>query len=186
MKDFNKIDFFIQRQRNRLVEKYIPLGTYLLDIGCGLYPRNLVSLEKRTIKAVGIDLDTPHDSPSEKISLIRYKIEKQLPFPDNEFDCITMLAVLEHLDYPDEVIDECRRVLRPGGKLIITIPTIYSKPLLLTLSAMTIISREEIVTHKNYFGKKQLEGILSSSGLTKVISRYYNIRFNLLVVYEKT
>lgn len=45
-----------------------------------------------------------------------------LPFADQTFDLIALLDTIEHI--PDEfgVLEECRRVLKPGGKLMITVP----------------------------------------------------------------
>ncbi len=46
----------------------------------------------------------------------------ELPFPDNTFDLVALLDTVEHI--PDElgVLYECARVLKPGGKLIVTVP----------------------------------------------------------------
>lgn len=46
----------------------------------------------------------------------------QLPFADDQFDLVALLDTVEHI--PDEfgVLEECRRVLKPGGKLIVTAP----------------------------------------------------------------
>jgi 2-polyprenyl-3-methyl-5-hydroxy-6-metoxy-1,4-benzoquinol methylase len=184
MRDFNKIDFFIQRQRIRLIEKYIPAGSYLLDIGCGLYPANLLGLEGRTRRAVGIDMEPPAGFPSGKLSFVKYRIEKSLPFPADEFDSVTMLAVLEHLDHPEAVVRECFRVLKPGGRLIVTIPSNYSKPVLEVLAALAIISREEIYDHKHYFSRKQCEKLLAHARLEKIVSRSYNFQLNALFVYQ--
>ena len=38
-----------------------------------------------------------------------------LPFPDNSFDGVWSIWVLEHLEYPEAMLDEIRRVLKPGG-----------------------------------------------------------------------
>jgi 2-polyprenyl-3-methyl-5-hydroxy-6-metoxy-1,4-benzoquinol methylase len=186
MRDFNKIDFYIQRQRIGLIEKHIPDGSYLLDVGCGFYPQNLLSLEKKVRKAVGIDRDIPSHSPSGKISFVKYTIEKELPFPENEFDCITLLAILEHMDYPEAIIGECYRVCKPGGRLVITVPSNYSKPILLSLAALAMISREEIYDHKHYFSQKQLEKILAAAKFEKIVSRSYNLFLNVLFIYKKT
>jgi SAM-dependent methyltransferase len=42
--------------------------------------------------------------------------------PDNSFDLIFLLEVLEHLDYPDKALAELRRILKPDGFLILGVP----------------------------------------------------------------
>ena len=49
-----------------------------------------------------------------------------MDLPDDEFDVITLWDVLEHTPNPRNVLDECRRVLKPGGLLIINYPDIES------------------------------------------------------------
>jgi SAM-dependent methyltransferase len=46
----------------------------------------------------------------------------QLPFPDSSFENIVMLDVLHHLAYPRTFLAEALRVLKPGGRLVITEP----------------------------------------------------------------
>ncbi len=185
MRDFNKIDFFIQKRRIKLIEKHVPPHSYVLDLGCGHYPENLINLESKIEKAVGVDRDIPDKNFSSKIRFIETNIEQELPLPDNEFDCILILAVLEHLEHPQEVIRECHRVLKPGGRLIITIPTNYSKPILLTLATLGLISREEIFSHKHYFSRKEVEALLLKAHFKKLVSQAYNLGLNGLFVFEK-
>lgn len=42
--------------------------------------------------------------------------------PANSFDLIFLLEVLEHLDYPDRALQELKRILKPGGRLILGVP----------------------------------------------------------------
>lgn len=95
------------------------------------------------------------------------------------------MAVLEHLEYPEEIIRECYRLLKPGGRLIVTVPSNYSKPILLMLAGLGLISREEIFSHKHYFSKKDVEDMLANARFKKVISKSYNCFLNLLFVFEK-
>jgi SAM-dependent methyltransferase len=48
--------------------------------------------------------------------------EDKLPFGDNAFDCIVSIDVLEHLDGDQRFLGELHRVLRAGGRLIVTVP----------------------------------------------------------------
>jgi 2-polyprenyl-3-methyl-5-hydroxy-6-metoxy-1,4-benzoquinol methylase len=185
MKDFNRLDYFIQRQRLSLIKEYIPQGSYLLDIGCDRIPKNLMGLQDRISKGVGIDKEPVSIGANNKLSFVEHAVDKTLPFKSNEFDRITMLAVLEHLEHPQEVVSECYRVLKPGGKLVLTIPSYYSRPLLETLAFARIISVDAISTHLHYFKKLEVESIMKKAGLKKNISKYYNLFMNLLFVYEK-
>lgn len=44
---------------------------------------------------------------------------------DSAVDIVICTQVLEHCDYPQKIIDECYRVLKPGGVLIITVPSVF-------------------------------------------------------------
>lgn len=47
---------------------------------------------------------------------------RSLPFPDGSFDCVVLADVIEHIDAPDVVLEEAKRVLRPGGQILVTTP----------------------------------------------------------------
>lgn len=85
----------------------------------------------------------------------------QLPFADNTFDLIALLDTVEHI--PDEfgVFEECRRVLKPGGKLLVTVPAL-----------MWLWSyNDEINDHQRRYTAPELEEKLTSCGLqTKRLS----------------
>lgn len=73
------------------------------------------------------------------------EIKDTLDFPDAYFDYVTMLAVIEHLSEPREILKEIARILKPEGHLIITTPK---------KSARWIIkfyAREIDKEHKSYF-----------------------------------
>jgi SAM-dependent methyltransferase len=54
-------------------------------------------------------------------------LEPRLPFPDDEFDLITILDVLEHLPgSPMTILEEVRRILKPDGKLVVSGPNAAS------------------------------------------------------------
>jgi 2-polyprenyl-3-methyl-5-hydroxy-6-metoxy-1,4-benzoquinol methylase len=77
---------------------------------------------------------------------------------NNTFDLIFFLEVLEHLDYPDEALAELRRILKPGGYLIIGVPR---EPLWCTLN----LARGKYVTrlgntpgHLNHWSTAGIRG----------------------------
>jgi ubiquinone/menaquinone biosynthesis C-methylase UbiE len=116
----------------------------LLDIGCGWEARLLIELEPYLSKRVGIDFKAPSIN-TEKLETQSVVLEKNLPFPSASFDIVTMVAVLEHFEYPENILHEISRVLKPGGCLVITVPSCYAKPVLKFLSfRLGIVSSDEI------------------------------------------
>ncbi|HHT9113659.1 MAG TPA: class I SAM-dependent methyltransferase [Candidatus Wunengus sp. YC65] len=186
MQDFNFIDFYIQRKRIQHVEKYIPQGCNLLDIGCGIYPYLLYKLKNKITRGIGIDKEIPGNSTSiENVEFIKSCITDTLQIKSESIDVVTMLAVLEHFAYPREILGECMRVLREGGTMIITVPSYYSRPILNMLAWFGISSKEEIYDHKNWFKKGELEKIVQVNGFKIMESLYYNFGLNILMVCKK-
>lgn len=136
-------------------------------------------LEPYVAASVGIDFKAP-EICTDKLQTISVKLDRHLPFDDQSFDLITMLAVLEHLEHPGAIILECARLLRPGGGLLITAPSWYAKPVLEFMSfRLGIISPEEIADHKRYFNRDDLFDLFQHQPDLKIIEhRYFQWRFN--------
>lgn len=95
----------------------------LADLGCRDSFRFLKEVGSVVAKQCwGLDLEVP-DRAEGNITLMRRDITQRLPFEDGFLDVVTMLAVLEHIENPRPILSECLRVLKPGGRLILTTPT---------------------------------------------------------------
>jgi ubiquinone/menaquinone biosynthesis C-methylase UbiE len=106
-----------------LIRKHIRPGGRLLDAGCGRYLE--FSRELDGVEVVGVDLESQLDTRNRRSPYaIRGDLDR-LPFPDESFDTIISRSVVEHLEHPDLVFTEFSRVLRPGGKVIISTPNKY-------------------------------------------------------------
>jgi len=96
-------------------------GMRLLDLGCG-NGSYTVELSRRAAWTCGLDVQFNH-LKSVPGSIPRVQgVGESLPFKNQSFDCITMIEVLEHTYSDTSVLDECRRVLRDGGKLVLFVP----------------------------------------------------------------
>ena len=72
-------------------------------------------------------------------------------------DVIISTAILEHLNNPDEYLKNVYKNLSNDWILVMTIPSVYSKPVLEFLAyKFKIISKEEILDHKQYYDKSKL------------------------------
>jgi 2-polyprenyl-3-methyl-5-hydroxy-6-metoxy-1,4-benzoquinol methylase len=150
----------------------------LLDVGCGWQARLLRDVEPYIARGVGIDRKAPAFE-SGKLTTIRTELEATLPFESCTFDVVTMLAVLEHLSDPLAMLVEVRRVLRPHGTLIVTVPSHAAKPVLEFLAfRLRLVNPAEIADHKRYFGRGDLRALCRQAGLHMLTHRYFQLGFN--------
>ena len=84
----------------------------LLDLGCGQAVHRAIC-ERAGFEWVGVD----HAAPEAPLLADAHS----LPFRDEAFDCVLTVSVFEHIRFPFVAIEEIRRVLKPGGKLLGTV-----------------------------------------------------------------
>jgi 2-polyprenyl-3-methyl-5-hydroxy-6-metoxy-1,4-benzoquinol methylase len=122
----------------RLVRKHLTAGSRLLEIGCGA-GNLLMQAMVRDSFPVALDLSM------QALTFVRSRFEEAasgpdapcayacvqsigelLPLPGDTFDCVILSEVIEHLPVPEVSILEAARVLRPGGRLLVTTPNYRS------------------------------------------------------------
>jgi SAM-dependent methyltransferase len=89
------------------------VGPSHLDLGCGNNPIREYRPDARVI-----GLDVMVDRPKFDPTIVG--VAEHLPFADNVFDSVSMVACLNHFGEREKVIAEVRRVLRPRGRAIVT------------------------------------------------------------------
>lgn len=94
-----------------------------LDIGCGKKPyENLFA----SSEYIGMDMETTgHNHRNSKIDV--FYDGKTFPFSDNAFDSVVTNQVLEHVFNPSQFLSEINRVLKSGGKMLITVPFVWDE-----------------------------------------------------------
>jgi ubiquinone/menaquinone biosynthesis C-methylase UbiE len=165
--------------------QYIPSNARILDLGCGYNGKLLQTIEKSISSGVGMDISVNPESKNTKIELISHNLNYPLPFSENEFDVVTSLANLEHLDDPSYALQEIFRVLKPGGILLLTTPSVYAKPVLEILAFLRIVSRQEIEDHKNYFDKKILYEYCRKIKFSSFKHHYFQLGMNNFLLAKK-
>lgn len=177
--------------RNQLLEKmlrwlrlhkvirYVEGGSTLCDIGCGPHYSFLRSVNKKIHGGVGLDQDVI-DIRHDHIELKRADLEDSLPVPDESFDIVSMLAVLEHIENDSEALKECMRILKPGGYVLITVPTHTNKPVGEFLAyRLKLLEEEGYRDHKRYYNKKELREDLQRTGFVEPYLEYWELGMNL-------
>ena len=188
-KDFNLLDDFIARWRLRQVRQQVSRGGRILDFGCGHQAFFLRSVSSLVSRGIGLDYDAESEKIEPNIEIINTRFAGKLEFPDQSFDQVSILAVLEHI-IPDEVdvlFREFWRVLAPGGQVLLTTPTPAAKPVLELLAfRLKIISAPEIADHKHYYPREDILDVANRNNFALRHFAKFQFGFNCLGVLEKS
>ena len=148
----------------------------LLDVGCGF--NNLV----RSYSGPGIGVDV---FPWPGID-VRIGDAAHLPFGPESFDTVTIIAALNHIPNRDFALREMRRVLRPGGRLVLTM----IGPLTGVIAHL-LFRQDEHVRGGMVEGERQglrrrdVHRALSAAGFTLTHAESFQLGLNRVYVGEK-
>jgi 2-polyprenyl-3-methyl-5-hydroxy-6-metoxy-1,4-benzoquinol methylase len=178
------VDRIIQWLRITKVRPYIQPGARVLDIGCadGALFR---MLGRRIGSGVGVDPELARSVANGRFQLITGSIPSDLP--GSQFDTATMLAVVEHL--PDDVItamrDQCVRLLKPGGLLLITVPSTRVDDILKMLIRLRLSGNMSFEQHHG-FDTRTVPARFGGTGLELVKHAKFQFGLNNLYVFRRT
>lgn len=176
---------WFRRIRVRKIMPWIPHDANVCDIGCGFEAKFLKSISSKIKRGYGFDRKV-RTSLQGNLEIFQYDLHKPLPLTENSIDCITMLAVLEHLSDSDEVFSEIKRICRLHGRIILTTPTPLSRPLLEFLSfRLGIVSPEEITDHKHYWSLSEIQCLFERFGFRVIKIQTFSFGLNSFAVGEK-
>lgn len=122
----NQTDTAIEHLHRYALACDLAAGLDVLDIACGEgYGSNLIAGCARSVVGVDVAADAvAHASMKYRRHNLRYAhgSATAVPLPDDAVDLVVSFETIEHLREHDEMLTELRRVLRPGGRVIISSP----------------------------------------------------------------
>lgn len=101
-------------------------GLRVLDLGCRTGALTQHYADGNTV--VGVDVDrSALEQAADRLAIdtVWADVEEELPFPDGSFDVVVAGELLEHLADPAAVVAHVRRVLRPGGRFVGSVPNAF-------------------------------------------------------------
>ncbi len=145
----------------RALDRFIGNPERSLAIGVGA-SREAEMLSKRT-RLVAVDREEIHRRSAE-VAMGVQTDAALLPFLDASFDAVFIFDVLEHIEGDDAVLEEIRRVLRPDGALLLTVPAF-----------MFLFGRQDRMSdHKRRYRRGKLMQLVSEHGLEVQYCTYFN------------
>jgi len=117
---------FAGPEREELFKRYVGgPGRRVLDLGCRDGALTQAYLAGNEVVGVDADQDALADAARLGIETRWADLDQPLDLPDVSFDVAVAGELLEHLRDPEQLIAEVRRVLRPGGTFVASVPNAY-------------------------------------------------------------
>ena len=144
----------------------------ILDVGCGTGANLLMLSQYGDAEGVDISEDALAFCRERGLEKVKPGAGEQLPYDDGTFDLVTALDVVEHMDDDLAGLREMRRVLRPGGRVLLFVPTF------MFLWGV----QDDVSNHRRRYRLPELQRVLEQAGFEIERMTYANITFFLPIL----
>jgi SAM-dependent methyltransferase len=153
--------------RRALLQREVRAGERVLDLGCGA-GRFLAALKEAGAEPIGVELAEAAagraraNVPGADVRLV--EPDGSLPLGHGDVDLVWCSEVLEHIPDVGHALLEVRRVLKPGGRLLLTVP--YHGRLQAAAIALTRFEAhfDPLGQHVRFFTRRSLASTLDHAG----------------------
>lgn len=139
----------------------------ILDVGCGTGANLILLSEFGDAEGVDISADALAFCRERGLEKVHLGAAEELPYEDGVFDLVTALDVVEHMDDDVAGLREMRRVLRPGGRILLFVPTF------MFLWGV----QDDVSNHRRRYRLPELRRVVSEAGFEIERTTYANITF---------
>ncbi len=144
----------------------------ILDVGCGTGANLLMLSKYGDAEGVDISEDALAFCRERGLDKVRLGAGEELPYDDGTFDLVTAFDVVEHMDDDLAGLSEMRRVLRPGGRVLLFVPTF------MFLWGL----QDDVSHHRRRYRLPELRRVLEQAGFEIERTTYANITFFLPIL----
>jgi len=162
--------------------KFIPeTATRILEIGCGDGSFGATVKHLHPVHYTGVDIfEKSIAAASSNIDqVVLANIDNdELPFAHNQFDCLIMNDVLEHLIDPWHALEELLTYLAPNGHVVASIPNMRHYPVIkdLLINGQWQYKEDGVMdrTHLRFFTRRTIENLFQSNNLKTILLQGIN------------
>jgi SAM-dependent methyltransferase len=133
-------------------------GKRVLDIGCRYGALTRAYVEGNEVVGIDVDRDALAEAATLGIETRWADAEEPLPFEDASFDVVAAGELIEHLRAPERLIVEARRVLKPGGVFVGSVPNFFRLRNRLAMLAGRPLDHDP--THLRIFAPRDVERLM--------------------------
>ncbi len=144
----------------------------ILDVGCGTGANLLMLSQYGDAEGVDISEDALTFCRERGLEKVKLGAGEELPYDAGTFDLVTALDVVEHMDDDLAGLREMRRVLRPGGRVLLFVPTF------MFLWGL----QDDVSNHRRRYRLPELRHVLEQAGFEIERTTYANITFFLPIL----
>jgi SAM-dependent methyltransferase len=157
-------------------------GLRMGDFGCGYDARFMRTVLHDVREAVLVDVALAPDLAADpRVHAIEGRLPDALDaLPDASLDVVLCISALEHLSEPERAVQSFRRLLRPGGILLVNVPSWRGKRFLeLSAFRLHLSPAAEMDDHKRYYDPRDLWPLLVDAGFRPSGIKCYRHKFGL-------
>jgi SAM-dependent methyltransferase len=161
---------FCGNERTPIFRQAVGTGKHVLDLGCRTGVLTSAFLDGNDVVGVDVDREALREARRRGIETVWADVDEGLPLADESFDAVVAGELLEHVRFPERVVEEVRRLLRPGGLFVGSVPNSYRLKSRLRFLRGGTPQYMEDPTHLRMLNGRDMERLLS--GFERVELRY--------------
>jgi len=192
MIDYKALDAGLAKDiRVKKMIELVGTGKEVLDLGCfsGYMMKQFIKNGNKTIGTDTNKMFIKH-CQDDGLNVFYIDSEKRLPFANSSFDVVVAGELIEHIYDTNKFLEECNRILRPGGELIISTPNMgfwkHRIKLLLGLNMPFEYGHHgHFINHIRYFNMASFKRAILGHGfiILRTVPSYYFFGYRFLNVF---